>query len=345
MRNRNPFSIFLMIFAVTFMLDLFSGYGGLFVIAGVTVYLMYRAASSSKNNTNRQQTYTRSNTQRDTRRYGYGDTSHSSDQKARINVYLSKRFRNGETEVKLYVDGKDVVITRPENARYISLDSLSVRYDGRRYQSMQTFRRANASAYDRVFDALLQMARTDAAYEGPKIVDAEIVEPETVQKSTKAQEAPKANNTSNQKKVMNAETFREEVNELNDAIPNEEISNSLYQTTNLLKQLADLEERFPDQKPKLNKLYETYLPYLIGILKQYTKMQGVTSDPNYKENEENLRKTINHINSAMQDRLIPSMSESDSINLSADMSTLEAMLRKDGMTSDDDITMAMKKNQ
>jgi hypothetical protein len=39
------------------------------------------------------------------------------------------------------------------------------------------------------------------------------------------------------------------------------------------------------------------------------------------------------------------MSESDSINLSADMSTLEAMLRKDGMTADDDIQQAMRKER
>lgn len=44
----------------------------------------------------------------------------------------------------------------------------------------------------------------------------------------------------------------------------------------------------------------------------------------------------------MKERLIPAMSESDSINLSADMSTLEAMLRKDGMTVDDDIMEALK---
>ena len=145
--------------------------------------------------------------------------------------------------------------------------------------------------------------------------------------------------------MSDAESFRDTINDLNDAIPDEEISNSLYETTSLLKQLSDLEKRFPDQKPRLNKLYKTYLPYLVEILNQYKTLQHVETDANYKENEENLKKTIGHINAAMRDHLIPSMSESDSINLSADMSTLEAMLRKDGMTADDDIQQAMRKER
>ena len=137
-------------------------------------------------------------------------------------------------------------------------------------------------------------------------------------------------------------SFREQINALNDGIPDEEISNGLYETAALLKQLDDLERTFPKQKGKLKKLYSNYLPYLVGILQQYTRMQNVQTDANYEQNVQSLKDTISHINSAMKDRLIPAMSESDSINLSADMSTLEAMLRKDGMTTDDDIMMALK---
>ena len=139
-----------------------------------------------------------------------------------------------------------------------------------------------------------------------------------------------------------AETFRDAINTLNNNIPDEEITNSLYETSALLKQLSDLERAFPEQKGKLKKLYSNYLPYLVGILQQYTKMQHVQTDANYEQNVESLKNTINHLNSAMKERLIPAMSESDSINLSADMSTLEAMLRKDGMTVDDDIMEALK---
>jgi bisphosphoglycerate-dependent phosphoglycerate mutase len=74
-------------------------------------------------------------------------------------------------------------------------------------------------------------------------------------------------------------------------------------------------------------------------------MQHVQTDSNYEQNVESLKNTIRHLNSAMKDRLIPAMSENDSINLSADMSTLDAMLRKDGMTADDDIMMALKAQQ
>ena len=85
----------------------------------------------------------------------------------------------------------------------------------------------------------------------------------------------------------------------------------------MLKQLSDLERAFPNQTGRLKKLYSNYLPYLIGILEQYVKMQHVQTDSNYEQNVESLKNTIRHLNSAMKDRLIPAMSENDSINLSA----------------------------
>ena len=100
------------------------------------------------------------------------------------------------------------------------------------------------------------------------------------------------------------------------------------------KQIDDLSKKLPNTKDKLNKLYEHYLPILVKILQQYESLQVATSDPAYGETKEKLSNTIQLINTAMKN-IISSMTDQDFINLSADISTLEAVLKKDGLTDQD----------
>ncbi|MBQ9327269.1 MAG: hypothetical protein IJ225_01880 [Solobacterium sp.] len=299
---------------------------------------MYKAVRSSKTNA---YTSSSSSSRRQTvNRYGMTDNRHSADKKARVNAYLLKRFRSGDRAISLTSGNHNIVLTL-SGGKFSSLDALEVDCDGHFFKTVSDFRRNFGEIYDQMFDTLLTMEQNDVAIVQPEVVDVEYV-PKTGTQTTSY--AKKKEEVKPEPKAPNdAASFREIINSLNDGIPDEEISNSLYETSALLKQLDDLERAFPKQKGKLKKLYSNYLPYLIGILQQYTKMQHVQTDANYEKNVQGLKDTIGHINSAMKDRLIPAMSESDSINLSADMSTLEAMLRKDGMTSDDDIQEALKR--
>ncbi len=111
------------------------------------------------------------------------------------------------------------------------------------------------------------------------------------------------------------------------------MSNGRYESSALLKQIETMEQKFPDSKGKLDKLYQYYLPIQVRILNQYANLQNVRSDPNYEATVSNLKKTIGLVNQAMQ-QLIADMSDSDFINLTADMSTLEAVLQKDGLAGD-----------
>ena len=118
-------------------------------------------------------------------------------------------------------------------------------------------------------------------------------------------------------------------------------TNGLFETCALLKQAQKLETTFPASKGKLKKLYEYYLPILVRILKQYDALQTAQTDPNYKETKEKLGKTVVLINDAMKN-MIASYTDQDFINLSADMATLNAVLKKDGLTSDGMIEVGHK---
>ncbi len=326
---------FWILFLLFFVFGFFDSIIPLLLIFGAVTYIMTQAVKAS-----RQNIYTSSNasSRRQTvHRYGMSDTRHSADKKARVNAYLLKRFRSGERAITLTSGSHNLVLTL-KGGRFSSLDALEVDCDGHYFRTVADFRRNYGEIYDQMFDTLLTMEQNDVAVVSPEIVDVDYV-PKT---GTAQAKKPKQEQPKEAEKPNDAVSFREQITALNDGIPDEEISNGLYETAALLKQLDDLERTFPKQKGKLKKLYSNYLPYLIGILQQYTRMQNVQTDANYEKNVQSLKDTISHINSAMKDRLIPAMSESDSINLSADMSTLEAMLRKDGMTTDDDIMMALK---
>ena len=338
-------------FWILFIFFFLFGFSGsiipLILIVGVIATIMARAVKSSQENeyTNRASSTRRAKVNR----YGMADTKHSADKKARVNAYLLKRFRSGDRAISLTSGSHNIVLTLADG-KFSSLDALEVDCDGHYFRTVADFRREYGEIYDQLFDTLLTMAANDVAIEQPNVVDVEYV-PKTesvVRPSSARKPAANAGNAAKKEPAKqpaapnDAESFREVINALNDGIPDEDISNSLYETSALLKQLSDLERAFPEQRGKLKKLYSNYLPYLTGILQQYTKMQHVQTDANYQQNVESLKNTINHLNSAMKERLIPAMSESDSINLSADMSTLEAMFRKDGMTVDDDIMEALK---
>jgi len=130
---------------------------------------------------------------------------------------------------------------------------------------------------------------------------------------------------------LKAETFIERINEYNTDIKHEEISNYLYLTSSLLTNIAVLEAKGVSDSSKTRKLYMYYLPILMDILDNYCNMKDnkyVAAD--VKAMEEKLIKTIILCNEALK-TLLASLNEEDILNMSVNMSTLESILKKDGL--------------
>ena len=108
---------------------------------------------------------------------------------------------------------------------------------------------------------------------------------------------------------------------------------ALYKTRALLLQVEELEKSFPESKDKLRKLYEYYLPYLISILEKFAKVQVSKMNDDYDGSKDKLIRTVSLVNEAMEN-MISNMNDEDFMELNADMSTLEAILKKDGLTND-----------
>ena len=133
---------------------------------------------------------------------------------------------------------------------------------------------------------------------------------------------------------IDAQYFMDIIDQRNVDILDEQVTRGLYETSALLKHIHYLEKKYPANAPKLYKLYQYYLPILIQILTTYTEIDEHTSDEDQQVLKERLLKTIllsNEALKSMSDTLI----QEKKMDLSSDMSTLEAILKKDGLLEDD----------
>ena len=307
MRRRNGGNEF--IWWIFLILIFSGGIGAIFpllMIVGVIMAITFAAVSSSK----RQEQYRQTNYRRANQKTYYRanrQAKYSAAQMAKINVYLRSWFKSR----KSLPLGSNFDL-RIHGQRYASLASLDVYRDNQLICSLNDFGRRYPDSYDEILNELVKISENGKAED---IIDVEATE-------TKKEEVKKG-----------AQAFMDEIASLNNNIPDEGITNGLHETYALLKQIQNLEQRFPKSKDKLNKLYEYYLPILVRILRQYDNLQAAQTDPAYLETKEKLNRTINLINDAMK-TIISSLTDQDFINLSADISTLEAVLQKDGLTND-----------
>ena len=237
---------------------------------------------------------------------GQSRTRLSGRQSDLVNEALGRYFRTHEKLPLL-----EEISLRPEKAEYTGLRNLILLKDDDCIGTLDEF----GERYPRLYNEVLRLLVEFAKQPQP--------EPE-------------------QPELDRAEAYIEKINALNTEIANESITNGLYQTCALLKHLAIAEEKFPENKDKLDKLYQYYLPILLDILENYKNIgQSAANHEDFQEAEDRLNKTIILINEAMK-TISATMAEDDLMSLSADMTTLEALLKKDGLVQEGTLSSVRK---
>ncbi len=205
----------------------------------------------------------------------------------------------------------DISLTT-QSGKFTTADQLYLTYKDEKICKLGEFNSQYGDVYKKIMDLLLVFSTKDEDF-----LKAEV----------KVEEPKKKN------KLSSGEKYIERINELNNSIPQEEITNGLYQTCDLLKQLNYLTEN-KDDNPKVTKLYDYYLPILVSALEKYKKLaDSKVINDDFKQTETGLIKTIVLINEALK-TIIGSMQEDDYMNINADVSTLQSLLKKDGYGSD-----------
>lgn len=108
----------------------------------------------------------------------------------------------------------------------------------------------------------------------------------------------------------------------------------LKEICELLNKIDLLEEKYPQITPRLRKLYQHYLPLLITILKQYSTLEEKqASATEIATMEVKLEKTVLLTSEAIK-TIISSFVSEDLMNMKADMTVLETILKQDGLVKE-----------
>lgn len=310
--NENRFPIF---FFLLFMFMFFPGLTGLMfgvipiVISIVVFFNIFKAISMTNKQADKQKrTTNKSNVnQNPYSKQNPPKKFVSNQERNQIDEKLKEYFKKN---YKLPILDDIALVT--QNGTYTTFENLYVSKNGETILSLEEFGNMFPSTYAEIIALLKVFVKQDE-----KVMSAEVKTPEIKKEDL----------------LSDADKYIEKINQLNIDIPQEEIKNGLYQTCALLRQI-DLASKASKTDSKIGKLYDYYLPILVTILENYKSLL-VTGSQNaeFKKCETQLIKTIILINEALKN-INSSMHEDEYMNLSADITTLQSLLKKDGLVKE-----------
>ena len=278
------------------------------VLFGIGLYTVIKKAVDKNKD---QQRFNRRNANSHAR-YGYSArTSRTKNDAENISLsQLTKIDKKLEAYFKenVYLSIIENVALTTQKGSYTTMDELYLTYKEEKICKLSELKSSFPQVYNKIQDLLLAFSKQKS---------------EVLKEDVKV-EKPKKENV-----LSDAQKYIDRIDKLNESIPNEEITNGLYQTSHLLKQI-DL-DKSPKKEDKLTKLYDYYLPILVNILEKYDELDdSPIRDEEFHKTENQLIKTIVLINEALK-TIYNSIHEEDYMNLNADITTLESLLKKDGL--------------
>lgn len=126
-----------------------------------------------------------------------------------------------------------------------------------------------------------------------------------------------------------------QIKEVNDAIPEVELSNKLYRLEMVISKIFDYVAQHPDQMPEIRKFMSYYLPTTLKLMNAYKEfdLQSIQGE-NISTAKLEIRNTLDTINLAFE-KLLDSLFQDAAMDVSTDISVLETMLAQEGLTEND----------
>ena len=135
--------------------------------------------------------------------------------------------------------------------------------------------------------------------------------------------------------IEEGNAYIEQIRKSNDAIPGVEISNKMYHLENVIRRIFKRVEQHPELIDDLHKFMDYYLPTTVKLLQAYEELdkQDVEGD-NIKTAKKEIENTLDTINQAFEN-LLDSCYKDTAWDISTDISVLNTMLAKEGLTGDE----------
>ena len=130
-----------------------------------------------------------------------------------------------------------------------------------------------------------------------------------------------------------------EIRRLNDEIEDEAVSERIDKIEGHTKHIFDYVSSHPDKMPQIRTFMSYYLPTTLKLLESYSRIEKVgVAGENMKKSKENIESTLDALEVAFRMQ-IDDLFRTESIDISSDISVLETMMSKDGLTEKKDFDL------
>ncbi len=137
-----------------------------------------------------------------------------------------------------------------------------------------------------------------------------------------------------QKVIKAGDDYVRKIRAANDAIPGEEISAKISRMEMLVDRIFDRVEEHPESIDDIRKLMEYYLPTTIKLLDAYEQLDSQpVQGENIISSKREIEKTIDTLNTAFE-KLLDDLFQDTAWDVSSDISVLQMMLAREGLTDD-----------
>lgn len=129
--------------------------------------------------------------------------------------------------------------------------------------------------------------------------------------------------------------YLRQIRAANDALPGEVISEKLDRLENVAARIFLCVGQHPEKLPDIRRFIRYYMPTTLKLVKSYEEFEGQpVQGENITRAKEEIERALDTINTAFEN-LLDTLFADDALDVSADISTLETMLKQEGLTGSD----------
>lgn len=155
---------------------------------------------------------------------------------------------------------------------------------------------------------------------------------EELAQKKREEEAQTAANAQLAAALKEGQGFLERIRQANDRIPGEEISRKIDRLEQITQQIFEAVKKDPDQLPEIRRFMDYYLPTTLKLLEAYCRFDAQpVQGENLTQAKAEIGSALDTINLAFQN-LLDSLFQEEALDISTDISALQAMLAQEGLT-------------
>lgn len=130
-------------------------------------------------------------------------------------------------------------------------------------------------------------------------------------------------------------SYLKQIREINDALPGEVISEKLDKLEKITARIFESVRNHPEKLPDIRRFMRYYMPTTLKLVKSYKEFETQpVQGQNITSAKQEIEKALDTINAAFAN-LLDTLFADDAIDISSDISTLETMLKQEGLTGSD----------